>query len=337
MIAVTGAAGFIGSNIVASLNASGIKDVVAVDYFDAAARPAGLSNDPAYLDKMQVAERVETEKFPDWLAANRNDVKAIVHMGACSDTTQSDVAFMMKVNLEYTVSMWKFCRDAGCPLVYASSAATYGDGSEGYDDARSPESYKPLNLYGQSKQMFDVWALKQTATPPRWVGLKFFNVYGPRESHKGRMASVAFHSYNQIRKTAQVKLFESHRPDYPNGGQKRDFIQVDDAVAIVRHFLDTPASGTSPNGLYNAGTGIARTFEDLARSVFIALRFTPNISYIPMPEDIRDKYQYFTQASTEKLRRAGFAKPMLTLEEGVKKYVDFLNDQSGRMVGMLKI
>lgn len=329
MIVVTGAAGFIGSNIVAALNADGRKDVVAVDYFPPAAMPAGLANNPAYLDSLAVAQRVAADDLKNWLAANAASVDSVIHMGACSDTTQTDEAFMMACNFEYTKMVWEFCVSAGKPLVYASSAATYGDGSAGYDDKIDPRIFKPLNLYGLSKQRFDLWALNQAKAPPRWAGVKFFNVYGPRESHKKRMASVAFHAYNQIRKTARLELFKSHRPDYPDGGQKRDFIHVGDAAAAVMHLLNTPASTTSPSGLYNIGTGTARTFADLGKAVFVAMKFTPNISYIPMPEDIRDKYQYFTQADITKLRRSGFDRPMLSIEDGVKKYVEWIKRQGG--------
>ncbi|MBI5723074.1 MAG: ADP-glyceromanno-heptose 6-epimerase [Planctomycetes bacterium] len=330
MIVVTGAAGFIGSNIVAALNAGGRKDVVAVDYFLPAAVPAGLANNPAYLDSLAAVRRIGTDELKGWLAANASAVDAVIHMGACSDTAQTDEAFMMACNFEYTRMIWEFCAAAGRPLVYASSAATYGDGSAGYDDKIDPRVFKPLNLYGLSKQRFDLWALEQAKAPPRWAGVKFFNVYGPRESHKGRMASVAFHSYNQIRRTAHVELFKSHRPDYPDGGQKRDFIHVDDAAAAVLHLLETPASAAAPNGLYNVGTGTARTFADLAKAVFVAMKFAPNISYIPMPPDIRDKYQYFTQADVARLRQSGFVRPMLSIEAGAKKYVEWLNRQGGR-------
>ncbi len=327
MIVVTGAAGFIGSNVVAALNDRGRADVVAADFFGPSAPAQPMANDPAYLDAMQCAERIDAPDLPAWLNTAEDRVEAIIHLGACSDTTQTDREFMLANNLEYTRTLWNWCTRAGRPFIYASSAATYGDGSAGYDDQTDPGAYTPMNLYGQSKQLFDLWALTQPHSPPRWVGLKYFNVYGPREQHKGRMASVAFHAYGQIRTDGEVRLFESHRGDYRHGGQKRDFIHVDDAVAITLHFLDTPPSPDAANGLYNAGTGTARTFEDLAKAVFAAMDLPENIRYIPMPEDLRAKYQYYTQAETTKLHSAGFSEPTRSLETGVRQYVEFLRSR----------
>ena len=324
MIVVTGAAGFIGSNIVAALNARGRSDVVAVDFFGPRPPARPLPRRPAYLDGMPLAQRVDAWDLPAWLEQRGGEVQAIIHMGACSDTTQADRAFITAVNTDYTRTLWQWCTSAGRPLIYASSAATYGDGSAGYDDRVDPGMYRPLNLYGQSKQDFDLWALAQSAGPARWAGLKFFNVYGPREGHKGRMASVAFHACNQILQTGKVRLFQSHRPDFPDGGQKRDFIYVADAVAVTLHFLDTPASAAAPNGLYNVGTGKARTFADLVRAVFAAMGRPANIEYFPMPQDLRGKYQYFTQAEPTKLRQAGFTRVMHDVETGVAEYVRFL-------------
>jgi ADP-L-glycero-D-manno-heptose 6-epimerase len=223
--------------------------------------------------------------------------------------------------------LWQWCTRAGKPFVYASSAATYGNGAQGYDDEGDPRALMPLNLYGESKQLFDCWALKQTHTPPRWAGLKYFNVYGPHEAHKGRMASVVFHAYHQIRETGKVRLFQSHREGYAHGGQQRDFVYVEDAVEATLHLLETPVSAQAPNGLYNVGTGEARTFADLGRAVFAALGRGPDIEYIPMPEDIRERYQYFTQAKVDKLRRCGFTRPFRTLEEGVQAYVAYLQSE----------
>jgi ADP-L-glycero-D-manno-heptose 6-epimerase len=324
MIVVTGAAGFIGSNIVAALNARGRSDIVAVDYFKAPEPAQPLPRRPAYLDAMRVLQRVDARELAAWLDKSGPDVQAVIHMGACSDTTQSDRAFIMAVNTEYTRALWQWCTRAARPLIYASSAATYGDGSAGYDDRVDPSIYRPLNLYGQSKQDFDLWAMAQRLAPARWAGLKFFNVYGPREGHKGRMASVAFHAYNQICQAGHARLFKSHRPDFPDGGQQRDFIFVADAVAAVLHFLDTPASASAPNGLYNVGTGKARSFADLVTAVFTAMGRPANIEYFPMPEDLRGKYQYFTQAETSKLRAAGFKQAMHDVEDGVAEYVQFL-------------
>jgi len=328
MIVVTGAAGFIGSNVVAALNDRGRADVVATDFFGPSVPAQPMANDPTYLVAMECIERVDTPDLPGWLEKAGDRVEAIIHLGACSDTTQTDRAFMLANNLEYTRTLWNWCTRAGRPFIYASSAATYGDGSAGYDDQADPSRYKPLNLYGESKQLFDLWAVRQSEAPPRWVGLKYFNVYGPREQHKGRMASVAFHAFGQITREGEVRLFESHRPEYPHGGQKRDFLHVADAVAVTLHFLDTPATPAAPNGLYNAGTGTARTFEDLAKAVFAAMDLPPNIRYIPMPEDLRAKYQYYTQAETGKLRAAGVTRPARSLEAGVREYVEYLRSHT---------
>ncbi|MCD4825122.1 MAG: ADP-glyceromanno-heptose 6-epimerase [Phycisphaerae bacterium] len=326
MIAVTGAAGFIGSNIVAELNARGVTDIVAVDFWGPDGPGHGMFNDPSLLDDMSIVARVETADFPAWLETDGQDVESIIHMGACSDTTQPDADFIFSNNTEYTRTLWNWAVAHAKPFVYASSAATYGDGQHGYDDRVDPSIYQPLNLYGQSKQRFDLWALQQENknTPPRWAGVKYFNVYGPRESHKQRMASVAFHAFNQIRQTGQVKLFESHRDDYPHGGQERDFVFVEDVVDITLFLLNPPAGQTVPNGLYNAGTATARTFEDLAKAVFAAMDIPPNITYFPMPEDLRGKYQYFTQAEMGKIRQAGYSKQPHSIEAGVKKYVEYL-------------
>lgn len=324
MLVVTGAAGFIGANVVAALYARGATDVLAVDALRSTTAPGAPPAGTPYLDALHVAARVDKDELPRWLARHGAQVAAIIHFGACSDTTASDREYMFGNNVEYSQELWRWCARAGRPFIYASSAATYGDGSAGFDDEADPRALKPLNLYGETKQVFDLWALEQTEAPPRWAGLKYFNVYGPREAHKGRMASVAFHAFRQVRECGEVRLFESHRPGVAHGGQQRDFIFVEDAVAATLHFLDTPASSHAPNGLYNVGTGTARTFEDLARAVFAALGREPRIVYVPMPEDLRERYQYFTQATTRKLRRAGFAGPFHSLEEGVRKYAAYL-------------
>ncbi|MCZ7644020.1 MAG: ADP-glyceromanno-heptose 6-epimerase [Planctomycetota bacterium] len=313
MLVVTGADGFIGSNLVADLLAAGAGPVAAVDAYGA--KPA------RYVDELKVAEKLERDELPKWLDRQGSKVRGVFHLGACSDTTATDRPFMLRNNVEYSQTLFRWCAQAGVPFVYASSAATYGDGAAGFDDEADPKALKPLNLYGESKQLFDLWALEQRAAPPRWAGLKYFNVYGPREAHKGRMASVALHAFRQLRAEGEVKLFESHREGIPHGGQKRDFVFVADAVAATRFFLETPASAGAPNGLYNVGTGAARSFADLARAVFAALGLEPRIRYIPMPGDLREKYQYFTQAATRKLRRAGFARPFASLETGVAAYV----------------
>ena len=314
-IVVTGASGFIGSNVVERLAACGRADVVAVDaYADPQARHR-------YLDALPVRAFVDRDGLFLWLEQHEREVQAVIHLGACSDTTVTDRAYVMRNNYEYTRALWNWCTRVGRPLLYASSAATYGDGSAGWDDESDPYRLLPLNLYGESKQRFDLWALEQSKAPPRWVGLKYFNVYGPHEKHKARMASVAFHAMHQIRAKEQVALFQSHRPDIPHGAQCRDFVCVADAVDATLHFLESPVSPAAPNGLYNVGTGAARSFEDLAKAVFAALHKPPSIEYVPMPEELREKYQYFTQATTIRLRRAGFTRPFQALEDGVRSYV----------------
>jgi len=321
MIVVTGAAGFIGSNVVAALNARGRPDIVAVDSFRHTAK------DTRYLHELRIHDTVDKDHLGRWLDEKSASVEAIIHQGACSDTTLRDRNYVIAVNTDYTRMLWQWCTRAGKPLVYASSAATYGDGLQGYDDRADPRMLKPLNLYGESKQLFDLWALDQVHTPPRWAGLKYFNVYGPREAHKGRMASVAFHAYQQIRESGRVTLFTSYQKEYADGGQRRDFVYVGDAVEATLHLLETPVSAQAPNGLYNVGTGQARTFADLAGAVFAAVGRDPVIEYIPMPEDLRDRYQYFTQARIDKLRRSGFTRPFRPIEEGVRDYVAYLRAQ----------
>jgi len=323
MIVVTGASGFIGSNLVAALNRGGRSDVIAVDDYPDIRGPVPTEATSAlrYADRIRLKGAVDLRDLFDWLDRDGSAIEAVVHLGACSDTTVSDREFLMSRNFEYTRTLWQWCTEAQCPLVYASSAATYGDGSKGYDDQTDQRTCDPLNLYGESKHLFDIWALGQSRTPPRWAGVKYFNVYGPNEDHKGRMASVAFHAFHQIMKTGQVRLFQSHRADIPHGAQRRDFVHVVDAVDATLHLLNTPVSDTTPNGLYNVGTGQARTFADLARALFAALEREPNISYIPMPMDLRKKYQYFTEARMTKLRRSGFRQPFRSIEQGVFDYV----------------
>jgi ADP-L-glycero-D-manno-heptose 6-epimerase len=245
-------------------------------------------------------------------------VQFIFHIGARTDTTEMDSELLNRLNLDYTKSLWNICTEFGLPLVYASSAATYGLGELGYDDDESKiPMLKPLNPYGDSKNEFDIWALKQDKKPYFWTGLKFFNVYGPNEYHKGRMASVIFHTFNQIQKTGSMKLFQSHNPDFKDGEQMRDFVYVKDVVNIL-YFL---MHHRKDSGIYNLGTGEARTFLDLAKNTFYALNKDPEISFVPTPEDIREKYQYFTEANMNKLRSIGYSQDFYSLEEGVKDYV----------------
>jgi ADP-L-glycero-D-manno-heptose 6-epimerase len=318
MIIVTGAAGFIGSNLVSMLNSQGIQKIVLVDAFDNEVKNKNL------LNKDYVA-RIHRDDFFTWLDLNHPKVKFIFHLGARTNTAEFDKAIFDRLNLGYSINMFKACSRFGIPLIYASSAATYGLGESGYlDDHNLVKNLKPLNPYGESKNEFDKWVLGQTETPPFWAGLKFFNVYGPNEFHKGRMASVIFHAFGQIKQSGKMNLFRSHKPGISDGGQKRDFIYVKDVVSVILYlYKNRPESG-----IYNLGTGKARTFLDLTVNTFKSLDLEPQISFIDTPEDIREKYQYFTEARMEKLRAAGYTNPFYTLEEGIDDYVrNFLKEQ----------
>lgn len=311
MIVVTGAAGFIASCLITKLNDEGLTNLVLVDDFSHEAKKAN------YLEK-QYLQLIERSEFIEWLEQNATSVNFIYHIGARTDTTEFNVDLFNELNVNYTKAIWDICTKHFIPMVYASSAATYGLGEFGYDDDESRiPSLKPLNPYGDSKNDFDKWAITQKATPPKWVGFKFFNVYGPNEFHKGRMASVIFHSFNQINEKGGVKLFRSHNPNYTDGGQLRDFVYVKDVVEVLYFAY----SSAIKNGIYNLGSGKARTFLDLANATFKALQKTANIEFIDTPIDIRDKYQYFTEANMTKLIDQGYAKPFTTLEEGVEDYV----------------
>ncbi len=311
MIIVTGAAGFIASNLVSKLNAEGYKDLVLVDNFSNPEKNKNLEN-------KIFSEKVDRENFIEWLDANHKFVQIIFHLGARTDTTEFDVAVFDKLNLNYSKAVWQACVRYGLPLVYASSAATYGMGEYGYDDSHEiVNQLKPLNPYGDSKNDFDKWALLQDEKPYFWAGLKFFNVYGPNEYHKSRMASVVFHAFNQIGKTNHMKLFRSHNPNYKDGEQIRDFIYVKDVVNVM-YFL---MHHRKDNGLYNLGTGKARSFLDLVRATFAAMEIPESISFIDTPADIRDKYQYYTQANMQKLKNIGYTNEFTSLEEGVAEYV----------------
>lgn len=311
MYIVTGAAGFIGSCVAADLHKDGFGPIVLVDDFN---RPAKKAN----WESLPEAIRINRDEFVDWLVGKEDQVKAIVHLGARTDTTEQDRAIFDRLNLNYSKDIWNRCAENQIPLIYASSAATYGDGAHGFDDRHDliPE-LKPLNPYGDSKQQFDVWALAQPIQPPFWAGLKFFNVFGPNEYHKGRMASVIFHAFNQIQEKQSLRLFRSHRPDYENGGQIRDFIYVKDLVRVIRFLLEKRPE----SAIYNLGTGNARTFLDLGKAVFAALGKTPNIEFIDTPIDIRETYQYFTEANMQKLIAAGYEAGFTELEEAVEDYV----------------
>ena len=311
MIVVTGAAGFIGSALVGELLRQGWQDIVAVDDFS---RPDKAPN----LEGNTLSAKVDRKEFFDWLDANQQLVQFIFHLGARTDTTEFDTAIFDELNLHYSQEVWKRCVKYGIPLVYASSAATYGAGEHGYDDDHDLiAKLKPLNPYGESKNDFDRWALAQAEKPYFWAGLKFFNVYGPNEYHKGRMASVVLHAFRQIRDTGGMKLFRSHRPDYKDGEQLRDFVYVKDVCDVCLFLMEH----RKHSGIYNLGSGKARTFLDLARAVFAALGKDEKIEFIDTPADIRDKYQYYTEANMAKLKGIGYDKPFTSLEEGVGDYV----------------
>lgn len=311
MIIITGAAGFIGSCLVKKLNDEGYYDLVLVDDFSDAEQNKNFEG-------KRFSKQIERDEFVKWLRENQLHVQFVFHLGARTDTTEFDRELLNKLNLDYSKDVWNTCVEFGLPLVYASSAATYGLGEYGYNDDESKlEKLKPLNPYGDSKNDFDIWAVKQERKPFFWAGLKFFNVYGPNEYHKGRMASVIFHTYNQIIKSGEMKLFQSHNPDFKDGEQMRDFVYVKDVVEVM-YFL---MHHRKDSGIYNLGSGKARTFLDLAKNTFKALEKEPNINFIPTPEDIRDKYQYFTEAKMDKLASIGYHKPFSTLEEGIEDYV----------------
>lgn len=311
MIVITGAAGFIGSCLVEHLNQQGYSDLVLVDAFDQDDKKANYTN-------KKYTEQVERNRFIEWLDQNETRVQFIFHIGARTDTAEFDKNLLNELNLQYTKEVWQRCVKYGIPLVYASSAATYGLGEHGYSDSHEVVSkLRPLNPYGESKNDFDKWALAQEEKPFFWAGLKFFNVYGPNEYHKGRMASVILHAFRQISETGKMKLFRSHNPEYKDGEQLRDFVYVKDVVKVCEFLMkERPQSG-----LYNLGTGKARTFLDLVKATFSAMGKEPEIAFIDTPADIRDKYQYYTQADMHKLKLAGYSEPFTSLEEGVADYV----------------
>lgn len=317
-IIVTGAAGFIGSCMVQYLNELGLENLILVDDF-------GVESKRVNWESKKYLQIVERYNLFDWLHKNKPPIDFVIHLGARTDTTEFNYAIHEELNLEYSQDIWNYCTAYQVPLIYASSAATYGAGEFGYDDNHEViEKLQPLNPYGISKNEFDKWALQQQNHPPYWTGLKFFNIYGPNEYHKGRMASVIWHSFNQIQKDGLVKLFRSHRPDFKDGEQLRDFVYVKDLVKVINWMMVSMVKGDwkeEKNGIYNLGTGKARSFYDLAAATFKGLDLEPVIVFINMPEDIRDKYQYFTEANMQKLHQAGYVEPFYTLEEGVDDYV----------------
>lgn len=312
MILVTGGAGFIGSAIVAELNARGIDEILIVDILDRDEKWKNLRN-------LRFTDYMEADDFSEMVSDSdlEIDLEAIIHMGACSDTTESDCTYLVKNNYEFSKLLAGWALEQNARFIYASSAATYGDGDQGFvDDESAIDTLQPLNMYGYSKQMFDLWCKRQGLLD-QFVGIKFFNVYGPNEYHKANMRSFIIKAFEQINDTGGVKLFKSHRPDYTDGGQLRDFIYIKDAVDMTLFFLTNPETA----GLYNVGTGTARNWNDLAKATFAAMGMEPNIEYIPMPETLQGKYQYFTQADITKLRKAGYDKPATTLEDAITDYV----------------
>ncbi len=308
---VTGGAGFIGSNLVQALNARGCAEITIVDRLADAAQRRNL-------ERLRFADYLDKDEFRARLRAGRLPKAAgVFHFGACSSTTETDAAYLRDNNYLYTRELCEWSLRAGARLVYASSAATYGNGERGYSDADAvTPTLAPLNLYGQSKQQFDLWAL-ETGALRRIAGLKYFNVYGPGEDHKGEMRSLVNKAYGQILRAGELELFKSYRPEYRDGEQERDFIWVGDAVAVTLFFYDHP----EVSGLFNCGTGVARTWLDLAKALFAAMDLPPRIKFIAMPATIRDKYQYHTRAEMAKLRQAGYSAPFLSIEEGVRRYV----------------
>ena len=311
MIVITGAAGFIGSCLAAYLNEPGYDDLCLVDDFSREDKRPNHENKGFRL-------KIDRSIFPAWFEENAQAISFVFHLGARTDTSETDGSVFEAFNLSYSQQLWKICAAQNIPFVYASSAATYGAGENGYkDDHDVVWQLSPLNAYGRSKNEFDKWALQQEVAPPHWAGLKFFNVYGPNEYHKGRMASVAYHAFNQVKDTGEVKLFRSHRADFEDGKQLRDFIYVKDVVDVCRFFMDQQPG----NGLYNVGAGRADTFLNLVNPIFTEMGKTSNIKFIDIPEDIRDNYQYYTQADMSKLRQAGYDKAFSPVGEGVADYV----------------
>lgn len=308
-IVVTGGAGFIGSCMVAKLNEMGMEDIYIVDNINTSEKWMNLRN------KKYIRYYHKDEFLAE--LSKLEGITAIIHMGACSATTEEDFDYLYKNNYLYTIALWEYCTRKRISFLYASSAATYGDGELGFDDKMDIKALMPLNRYGYSKHIFDLWAEKRLNKPTQAVGMKFFNVYGPNEYAKGRMASMIYHGYKQVKDNNCIKLFKSHKEGYADGGQLRDFVYVKDICDVMAYFLENP----SINGLFNLGTGHAESFKTLAESVFLAMGLEPNIEYIDMPMDLREKYQYFTEADITKLKGAGYKKPFHDLKSGAADYV----------------
>lgn len=315
-VIVTGGAGFIGSCLVRMLNDMGIDDILIVDHIGSTEKWRNLVG-------KRYCDYIPRDEFRKHLDTLKGSVSQVIHMGACSSTTEKDFDFLYQNNFEFSKRLWNFCTEEQIPFFYASSAATYGAGEQGFDDRKAIDGLKPLNGYGYSKQLFDLWVQRQKNNPPQYAGFKFFNVYGPNEYWKGTMASVIYHAYHQIKENGEVGLFRSYREDFPDGGQKRDFIYVKDLCRVMRFFMEH----REVSGIFNLGTGTARTFTDLALATFRAMGKEPRIQYVEMPETIREKYQYYTEADMEKLRKAGYEAAFYTLEEGCRDYVEqYLNN-----------
>ncbi len=311
MIVVTGAAGFISSCLIAKLNRKGYKAIVAVDDFSVKSKEPNLAG-------KDVIAFVDRSEFSDWLRTNAMETEFVFHLGARTDTTETSVEIFDKLNLNYSKEVWAICTEFQIPMVYASSAATYGSGEYGYsDDPETMSSLKPLNPYAKSKHDFDLWVLSQNKTPFFWAGLKFFNVYGPNEYHKGKMASVIFHAFKQVREKGRMSLFESHKEGIAHGHQQRDFVYVKDVTEVCFWLMQHRKN----SGIYNLGSGKARTFQDLALATFHSMGVEPSIDYIPTPQEIRNSYQYFTEAAMGRLKNAGYPGTFTSLEDGIADYV----------------
>lgn len=312
---ITGAAGFIGSCVVRTLNDVGCNDIIVVDNISETDKWKNLSNKyyTEYIHKLRFLERLPLISHVD----------AVIHLGACSSTIERDFDYLYRNNFEFTKVLWKWCAEQGIPFIFASSAATYGDGTMGFNDQCDIDLLRPLNAYGYSKQLFDLWVKHQAKSfPPQYVALKFFNVYGPNEYFKGSMASMVFHGYKQIKEHDSIRLFQSCNPDYADGEQLRDFVYVKDVCRVILWLLNHP----DVSGVFNVGTGCAHSFRELAEATFQAMGLEPNIEYIPMPEHLRENYQYFTQADMTKLRQVGYDASFMSVKEGVADYVhEFLD------------
>lgn len=311
MIIVTGALGFIGSALIGELLRNGYGQIVAVDDFNKTEKLPNLEN-------KNLLHRISRTEFLRWVPKNARDIQFIFHIGARTKTNEFDLQVLQDLNVNYTKELWKMCTEFSIPFIYASSAATYGNGEFGFDDdPQKRSSLKPMNPYGNSKQEVDLWVSKQTQTPPFWAGFKFFNVFGANEYHKDRMASVVFHAFHQIKESGRMRLFKSYRSDYENGAQRRDFVYIKDVLQVLMHFMEHRKN----SGIYNLGSGQSHTFLELARGVFMAMELKENIEFIDMPEDIRDNYQYYTEANMERLKSTGYNASFWDFESAIADYV----------------